>query len=187
MKKLIFVFISSLLMGSMYAQDTLPKKLTKSELRKQRKAEERALVQKDYISTASIIQSQKFVIEADYLSTESGPRRPINSLVNFILFDSTNSIIQVATLNSSPGSNGVGGVTAKGNVTSWKFDQDDKRMSFSVNTNVMTVYGTYNIYIYINAVGGATAYLSGNSYGKIIFDGRIVPLKSSRVYKAQGL
>ncbi len=151
-----------------------------------KKEKRNAELEKDFQLTKSMLENRNFVLETDYLQDRRGIRIPVNSTINFVSVDSTDAIIQIGS-NFRIGPNGVGGVTAKGNINKWELTEDQKHKAFTLRMNVMTTIGIYDLFINIAASGRGTATLTGMRSGSLMFDGDLVPWEKSSVYVGQHL
>ncbi|HAH23476.1 MAG TPA: hypothetical protein DCL77_06930 [Prolixibacteraceae bacterium] len=151
-----------------------------------RKEKRKAKIEKQYQSVKDMIENKDFVLEANFLQDRYGRRYPVNNGINFVSVDSTEAVIQVGS-NTRIGANGVGGVTAKGKITSWKLTENKRKNSFGLRINVMTPIGFYDVFFSILPSGQATAQLTGLRSGSLTFDGNIVPIENSTVYEGQSL
>lgn len=156
-------------------KDTTNKTLSKADLKK-------IELEKDYDSTLQLLADRNFVLEANFLSNLYGRRIYVNSNLNFIRVDSSYAVIQIGS-NNGIGFNGVGGVTAEGNITRWKLITNEKNKTFYLSISVMTSIGIYDIDMNINADGSAVANLTGLQHGRLTYEGELVPGQESRVYK----
>jgi uncharacterized protein YdeI (BOF family) len=180
MKKIVILMILVLAIAvGTFAQDNKESKETKKEQKK-------AVLDGEYAATSAMLDSMQFVLEANMLRDARGNLANVTSNLNFIMVDSSTSVIQIGS-NSSLGSNGVGGTTAKGSVSKWKVDKNDKKKSFTVSWTLMSSIGIYDVIIFVSADGTANATLSGITPGRLYFDGTIVPLAKSRVYEGRSL
>jgi len=153
---------------------------SEKQLKKERKEAE---IERQYLATSLFLDSMQFVLEADYLSGSTGIRSMVTPFLNFILVDSTKGIIQTGR-DSGFGSNGVGGATAKGTITNWKLTKSDKKKNFYVQIDFSTNLGFYTVFMDVSADGEASARLTGISRGSLTFDGSLIPLRKSKVFKA---
>ena len=169
---LLFSFVFS---GSIYSQDIIQDKAT----RKQEKKEE---IQRNFAHMRTLLESKRFVLEADWLGNQYGDRIPVTSTINFIMVDSSDAVVQVGS-NYGLGYNGVGGITADGPMTTWELDTNAKKNSFYLRMNIMSKIGAYDISMNVTADGYATATLTGLRRGKLIYTGSIVPIQKSYVYQ----
>ncbi len=151
--------------------------------KKDRKEIRKSQMVLNYQIMDSILNSRNFVLEADFLQNSQGYMIPVTANVNFIMVEDTTGIIQTGS-SVNIGVNGIGGLTAGGNITSWEIDKDPKKMSFSLRFDLMTNLGYYNVLmkVYPNK---ASATITGSTSGRITWDGHLIPLYRSRVFKGQ--
>ena len=128
-----------------------------------------------------------FVLEADYMIDKSGKRITADQSLNFIMVDSTHAMLQNGK-TAGQGANGVGGVSLSGNITSWKVESNEKKKSFSLQMNVLTDNGFLTVFMNISTGHNTTASVSGNQWLEMYrYEGRLVPLEESSVYKGRTL
>jgi hypothetical protein len=111
-----------------------------------------------------------------------GNRVIVSSTINFVMVDSNEAVIQIGS-HSGIGPNGVGGVTAKGRITDWELDENEKNRSFYLKVNVMTSIGMYDLLFHIGPYGDATARLTGLRSESLTFEGDLIPVELSAVYE----
>jgi hypothetical protein len=182
MKKIYIIIVALFLVSRLSAQENTPQdQSTKSK--KEKKAEKEALQAKQFDETFAMLNRKKFVLEADFLVTGKGERISVTSNLNFIMVDSNLAVIQVGK-NVGVGGNGVGGTTAKGAITSWQLDRNEKKKSFNIQINVNTTIGFYSVSIFIPSSGSATAKLSPDKFDLV---GKIVSLDQSIVHEGWSL
>lgn len=155
----------------------------KTKSKKEIRAAER---EKEYRSVHRLVNSRRFVLEADYIYNQYGDRIPVTPTINFIMLDSAQIVMQYGS-GTGVGANGVGGATAAGKVTRWELHANDKKQTIDVRISAHTPIGSYDIYLYTDGSGRATARVTGLRPGQLNYDGRIVPLQMSKVYKGQHL
>jgi hypothetical protein len=185
------VFLVVLLFSpSVYSQEesTVNKEEQKQLAKEKRNAEKAQAEEKQKELTTLMLDYQRFVLEADYISGSSGQRSPVNSTLNFIIIDSTEATLQLG----SPwglGINGVGGITVDGNVTRYKVDVKETKRgeSYTITLFIMTSLGTYDITMWVSQSGKADATIRGNVSGQLTYSGQLVPLGKSRVYKGSAI
>lgn len=132
----------------------------------------------------SLIKAKSFVIEADFLQTGRGQRINVLSNINFIRIDNKRCVIQTGS-NNQIGSNGVGGATAEGDMGTWKVIKNTKNLSYYVHFSVITNIGTYDVIMDLYSDARATATITGLTAGSLTWDGHIVTINNSRVFKGQ--
>ncbi|MCX6258454.1 MAG: DUF4251 domain-containing protein [Bacteroidia bacterium] len=186
MKK-IFIILSLIVFVSILNGQESPKtSLSKKEIRKKKKEEKEAKLQIEFDSIYHLLLGKSFVLEADYVENTAGRRHSVNYLLNFLMIDSENAVLQVGSDNHI-GYNDMGGATAKGNITSYKLSRNDEHKSCSLAITVNTMTGHFEISFDIPASGSASAWVYGMNFGRIVFEGRIVPLKYSHVFTGRSL
>jgi len=165
--------------GGLFAQNV--NNHSKASKKKERKERD----EKRYSLIKQSIENKAFVLEADNLRDRYGNRAFVSSNINFVSVDSTIAVIQIGS-NSHIGPNGVGGVTAKGQVSNWKLKENKKTKSFLLSFTVMTNIGIYDLHF---TIGGtyATARLTGLRAGELTFEGQVVPIEDSSVFEGQSL
>jgi hypothetical protein len=146
-----------------------------------RKEKRKAELEKHFELTKQMIDNKSFVLESDFLQDRYGNRVPVMSDINFVAVDSTEAIIQIGS-NWRIGPNGVGGITAKGQITDWKLSENEKNKTFTLRMNVMTPIGIYDLFFSISPSGKGTALLTGLRSGSLTFDGNLVPWADSSIY-----
>ena len=158
----------------------------KQNNRNNRKETESAKFEKEFKKTKEMLKNRNFVLEADYLQDKYGNRVMVDQTINFVKIDSGKAVIQIGS-NYRLGPNGVGGVTAKGNITKWDLSEDKKHESFYLQVNIMTSIGFYDIHFSIGGEGDATALVTGLGPGRLTFDGELRSLNDSAVFEGQSI
>lgn len=175
------LMLSGLFLASVagYSQDNRLSRQEKKEVKKARMTE-------NFYFLGSLLDAKRFVLEADFLENTYGYRLPVTSTLNFIIIEESKGILQTGA-DSRMGYNGVGGVTAEGTVRGWKVYKDPKKMIYRLHFNLLTNIGTYDIFMTIAADNRATATISGQRHGKLTWEGHLVTINDSRVYKGMTL
>ena len=181
MKTLVVTIIAMFLAASISGQEIKKDTLSRKQARQIKKQQRDAELKIQYDSISQVIDSRQFVLEANFLSNNTGRRVFVLSNLNFIKIDTTYSVIQIGS-NRGLGYNGVGGITAEGRITGWKLEKNDKKKSIYISMNVMTNIGIYDVFMDISADGNAIATVSGLRAGRLQYDGKIVPLDESSIY-----
>ena len=157
------------------SQDTKPDK-------KSRKEAKRAEAEVNFHVLDSLLYTGRYVLEADYLQNKYGSRVFVTSTLNFIRVELPNGVLQTGS-DSRQGYNGVGGVTAEGKVSDYRISRDLKNLNCTVTFNLLTNLGTFNIIMTVSSSNNATATISGTTSGRLTWDGHLVTLNNSRVFK----
>jgi hypothetical protein len=174
---ILFLTFGFCLINNGYSQD---EKLSKQERKEARKAELNA----NFQALDTLIQNKAFVIEAQYLQNQRGMQVPVNSLLNFIKVDGKNVVLQTGS-NFSQGFNDLGGITAQGQLQSWKVDKNVNHLSYTIRFSVTTQIGIYDVLLMVGADTNARATITGLSRGSLTYQGNIVAIYNSRIYKGR--
>jgi hypothetical protein len=181
--KSMLVLIFLLVSITIFSQNQEPVNTNKKQ---ERKAEKNK--QKEWMTqvTKEMIENHSFVLEADYLNNNTGNRILVNSMINFIIVDSTTCTIQLGT-TSGTGYGGTGMLTLEGQINNYKYQKTEKKHfnAYYVSYTVFSSAGTYMISMYITDDGMADATIQGSTSGQLTYTGKIFPLSASHVYKGQ--
>jgi len=150
--------------------EILSKKEQRKLAREHRLSEKHSEEEKRSEITEYMVQNQRFILEADYISGRTGSRYPVSSTLNFIFVDSTDAVIQIGS-PSGIGYNGVGGITIDGRVTKYELTekQNKRGTSYSITMYVMSSLGTYDIQLWVSQLGNADASIRGNFSGAVTY------------------
>ena len=183
MKKVITIMAALLIALTAYSQEQELSKKEKKKLEKElRKEQEAKDAEMKAQVVALMIEYQRFVLEADRLRDSKGTQVQVSSTINFIASDSITGVIQIGS-NSYVGMNGVGGITAEGPVSNYKFTYNEKSKAYNVSYNLRSTLGNYDIRMTVFSDGRADATVSSNWPGQLNYSGYVVPPAQSRVYK----
>jgi len=177
MLNLFWVFVFSWFLLDGFSQDM---KLSRQEKKGIRNAQ---MVQ-NFVILDSLLTNKRFVLEADFLQDGYGYRAYVLSSLNFILVDGSKGILQTGSYTGR-GYNGVGGVTAKGNIGGWEIHKDFKKMSYSLEFSILTNIGHYDIFLTVTSDNRATATISGLGPGRLPWEGHLATVDNSRIFKGQ--
>ena len=179
MKKIGFALIIVMLSTAVFAQ-------TKAERKAAKKAKKEAKLQQDLASSEifkAIVESRRFVLEANTLYDKSGHTFNLSSNLNFVGFDGENSTIQLS-FNQLVGWNGVGGVTLDGKISQMEIKQKEGSPSFTVDARVHNKGGSLVTMVFrISSNGSARVDMSGSFGDRLSFQGNIVPLTNTSIFK----
>lgn len=173
----VIVLIPATAMSQVFQNDREISKEDKKEARK-------AQLYANFQAIDTLLQRKTFVLEATYLQGRYGDQVPVQSLINFIMVRDPSVVLQTGS-NTMFGSNGVGGVTAEGNLSNYKVMKNDKRMNYVVSFTTTTNVGTYDVLMRIGADASATATITGMTPGSITYRGNLLAPYNSRVFKGQ--
>ncbi len=179
-RRLTYVLLANLALvisasGISYGQDA---RLTKEEKRAARKAEREA----NYMIMDSLLSSRCFVLEADFLQNFFGEKVNVLSNINFVRLQGMTGVLQTGS-NYRFGSNGVGGVTAEGQIGYWNLSKNPKNHTYNLRFNLLTALGPYDISMFVTSDNNANATITGTTAGTLTWIGHLQPLNNSRVFK----
>lgn len=182
MKKLVFLIVIILSAGFVFGQQT---KEERKAARKARKAEQHKIAMENSQRLKAIVESKMFVLEAHTLFDRGGLTYNLNKTTNFVGFDGKNSTVQLA-FDGLIGWNGIGGVTIDGTISQLEIVGKEDKPEFSVNVTVNNkVGGLVTMVFRISSDGSSRVDLSGSFGQRLSFQGYIVALSESRVYKGR--
>lgn len=158
-----------------------PQKTNSREAKKEEKRQKEEWMKQ---VTRTMVNNQRFVLEADYISGKSGVMIPVNPSLNFIIIDSANATMQLGSA-SGIGWNGLGGVTVSGTVSRYEVSRVEKKkyIAYNVLAIVFTSTGTYDIHLTVTDNGKADATIRSTTSGQVSYTGTLYPPEISRVYK----
>ncbi|MCB0497926.1 MAG: DUF4251 domain-containing protein [Cyclobacteriaceae bacterium] len=161
------------------------------DAKKKEKAEKRAVQQEEAKANNArlleLVKTKKFVLEANTLYSKSGSSYQLNSTTNFVGFDGENSTIQLA-FDGLIGWNGIGGVTLDGTISKMEVKENKKGLGFTINATVrQNVGGAVTMIFRVSSDGSARVDMNGSFGDRLSFQGYIVSLENSRVYKGTSL
>lgn len=177
---IVFLLISSV--GLAHAQNTLKekdnRKAQKIEERMQREAEAKRIFDK----SVQLIEEKNLVLEATTVRGKYGNTVNVGPN-NFIMIDDDDFVLQTS-YTGGVGFNGLGGITAKGKVTSYQISLNEKGNMVTVLAQVSTAsIGQGTLTIQVGISGNASATFVNNWGGRIQFNGPMESLEESRVYE----
>ncbi len=155
-------------------------KLTRKEQKEAKNAELAA----NYQTIDTLLKDRSYVIEANFLENQYGNRRPVSPILNFIKVDPSKVTLQIGN-NTGLGYNGLGGITTEGRMENLRIYRNPRRLTYSIQFSVITNYATYDISMNVNADFAARATISSFTSAKLIYDGDLVPINQSTIYKGQ--
>jgi len=183
MRKLVILMIALLIAVTAFSQEQELSKKEKKKLEKElRKEQEAKDAEMKSQVVALMVEYQRFVLEADRLRDSKGNQVNVSPTINFVANDSITGVIQIGS-NSYVGMNGVGGITAEGPVSNYKYTFIEKSKTYNVSYNIRSTIGNYDVRMTIFSDGRADATVSSSWPGQLHYTGYVVPPIQSRVYK----
>ena len=128
----------------------------------------------------SLINSRRFVFEADFLESFYGGRISVLPKSNFIKIDSLNGTLRTGA-DFDVGFNGVSGVTAEGKIGYWKLSKNPDYRILNLRFNILATLGSFDITLTVSDFNRAKASINGPHSASISWQGHIRSLKNSEV------
>lgn len=186
MKKAIGIVCIALLTLPAFSQELSPREQRKlaKEMKKEQKAKE--LAEMAAVVDAMVSQ-QRFVLEANNLRNKVGESVQVTSALNFVASDSLTGVLQIGD-DAGIGPNGVGGITVEGEVSGYKYTQNERNGTYNVTYILRTPVGTYDVRLTAFPNARAEATISNATWGgRITYSGTLIPPGLSRIYKGNAL
>ncbi len=152
--------------------------------RQEKKSIRQAQLARNFVILDSLLNSRSFVLEADYLQDGYGYRAYVLSSLNFISVNDSKGVLQTGSYTGR-GYNGVGGVTANGNIGKWKIHKDMKKLTYSLEFSLLTNIGHYDIFLTVTSSNHATATITGLGPGRLTWEGHLTTKDNARIFKGQ--
>ncbi|MCX6333391.1 MAG: DUF4251 domain-containing protein [Bacteroidia bacterium] len=143
MKRIIFLIVCIGISCIGNSQDI------KSE-RKARKDLREAEMLRNYNALGASVERKNFVIEMEYILDDSGNRKKLNQMLNYILIDSTSCVWQS---ESSDINTDLFKTVSKveGTIDTWKLAKNNKHSSYFLQFKMFTDNGLYHLTMSINS------------------------------------
>ncbi len=178
----VYIVLLGILIFTQQINAQIPEREVRKSERKEAKKERQEKKRK---LTTDMVDKRTFVLKANYLSNSRGNRQIVNSTINFLQVDEDHAIIQIGS-DTGIGYNGVGGITTDGRITSWEV-VEKKNDSYYIAFDVITSISHYNIRMDVRSDGSARATLTGLRRGNLIYEGNLVPIETSRVFRGNSI
>jgi len=180
----IILFFSVVFMTESFGQSEREKKKMEKEAKKAERHDQDS-ISNEHLK--ALVAKRTFVLEANTLYTRQGESFVLNPTINFVGFDGKNSTIQLS-FNQLVGWNGVGGVTLNGTISKMEFTDNKNGFGFTIDAVVkQKAGGAVTLIFRISASGNARVDMSGSYGERLSFQGNIVSLEETRVYKGSSI
>jgi hypothetical protein len=186
MKTMKIILVSLLMAGGLilntfYASSQdMEKDLTRQERKFMRKAQ----LEANFNLLDSLLNSNRFVLVADFLQNKWGDRISVVQTINFIKVNGETGVLQTGS-NSGLGYNGIGGITAEGTIGDMQITRNFKNLSYTLRFSLATQIGHYDVVMSVSAGNYATATISGTTSDKLTWIGHLEDVDFSKVYKGR--
>lgn len=161
--------------AGLHAQD---KNITRKEMKKIREAR----LQADFRVLDTLLKQRDFVLKAYYLQNRYGDRITVTPLLNFIKVEGESGVLQTGS-TMGLGLNGIGGVTAEGQIGKWQLRPDEKRLIYTLQFSLLTNIGHYDVTMTIRPDGASRATISGIGSDRLTWEGQLEVGRNKRVFK----
>lgn len=183
MKRLLYLWLLSLVVLTGYAQTPEPQKELTREQKKELQERLDSLL---FCEAEKAIQEKAFTLEADRVIFKYGQTAYVTSNTNFVSVNGEEAVVQVAFNIPVSGPNGIGGVTVEGKVTNYEVKKD-KKHNIRVSMNVMGTGISARIDISLPHGGNnASVDITPNfNSNRMSLSGTLLPIEKSNVYKGR--
>ncbi len=175
--------------NNIFAQDTA--KLSKKELRKierkKKKEEKKKIALAQHEKFAKMLKNKQFVFQADKIYYK-GNSITVTSDINFLAVNNDNVVCQTG-LQGLIGWNGVGGITVKGKLEQYKFNEGENNKSpMSVSAQIEPNGPGGKLFFHLTVMDNGNADLDLTLPGGTIrMTGSVNSLEKSKVFEGQSL
>ncbi len=149
---------------------------TKKEMREKER-------QQNFAKAKQLFDAQSFIIPADVLIVNGGQTIFADGSVTFLKMNEGNAVLQISPdVASSPGANGLGGITAQGNVINLTENNTDKQLN--MNFTIEGSFGAADIRISVLRGNRADVNIRGVFNDVLInMDGNVMPIDSTNYFE----
>jgi hypothetical protein len=175
MKKtnIAFFLLAAIIMMNSLSALSQEAKLTKEE----KKAQKRAALEYNFKIQDSLISTRKFILVGDYALTGNGERTTLNQAMNYVIVNAPKGIIYA-------GSNyNTNGVPREGNIGVYKSTKSEKNLSFTLQFDINSPLGRFDVLMDILATNLVTVTISGQSLPSFTWEGHLETLQRVKVFK----
>jgi len=148
---------------------------TKSE-KKEAKAEKE---QKEYNTIQALINTNMYVFEADWATTQKGRRVNLIGDPNYLKINNKTAeaqlpyfgVVQRASLS------GDAGIKFESELAEYKIENNDKKKKTIITSKAKNKSEQFSLTLTVYHGGSASLYISSNSRNGITYDGNVAPLE----------
>jgi len=174
-------YILIILIGLMAFQVSAQEGKSRKELRAERKKQEIAVRDSMRIVQEKWAKDKTFVLEAQQVYNKIGDMFQLTPSTNFVYVNGDQAIIQLS-FNSLVGWNGVGGITIKGSITKYEYDDSNKNKPIYIRMTIQGSEGFQDITMWISSGGQGEAQIVDMRGNRLKFTGNIVSLEDTRIF-----
>jgi hypothetical protein len=174
MKKsyIVLLMAAAFLMLNSFSANSQEVKLTKEE----KKAQKKAALEYNFKILDSLFTTKKFILVGDY-ALANGERTTLNQAMSYVIVNDPKGIIY-------SGSNyNTTGVPREGSIGVYKVSKSEKNLSFTVEFDINSPLGRFDVLMDVLATNLITATISGQSLPSFTWEGHIETLQKIKVFK----
>ena len=168
MKKILIIITA--LMVILSCATTKEAKLSRIELRNEKKIVEQALIK-------NAVESRRFIIKLDKLYFSYGGFADLIPRANYMIIDGEKAIISAAYLGRQYNIRGIAGINMFGKAMNYELTSDLTRGSYDIKMKVNNGNVSFDVYLTISKNGFCSASVSGLKIDYIRYSGHIVAMK----------
>ena len=176
-KTISIIFFSLFFTLSLLAQDGMT--------RKEKRAARKALAIKESDSLRKVqeewVKQKTFVLQASQVYNRIGDVFQITPSVNFVYFNIEDAVVQLS-FDGLVGWNGIGGITVKGKIIKYKFDDTNKSKPIYIQATIQGSEGFQDIVVWVSSNGNGEAQVTDIRGNRIKFTGQIISLKEANIF-----
>lgn len=162
------------------AQEIDKKELTKEE-KKMVQARMDSIL---YAEALNAINDTSFILEADHVVLKYGRRIHVDSSTNFVSLNEGESVVQVAFNIPVAGPNGLGGVTVRGHVSSYKVKKGKRGDTYvTMSVNGVGISAQVSITLWKGSNQASVEIRPNFRSGTVMFNGVLLPYDWGSVFQ----
>jgi len=175
MKKsyIVLIMISAILLLNSFSANSQEAKLTKEE----KKAQKKAALEYNFKLLDSLFATRKFILVGDYVLTGNGERTTLNQAMSYVIINDPKGIIYSGSNYNNTG------IPREGTIGVYKVSKSEKNLSFTVQLDLNTPLGRFDVLMDVLATNLVTATISGQSLPSFTWEGHIETLQRMKVFK----
>ncbi len=168
MKRLIFI----LAIIALFSSCTVSKEaqLSRSEVRKDKKIAEQAVVKK-------AVESKRYIIKLDRMYFRHGGFIDLYPRANYIIIDGNKAAVSMAYIGRQFDIRPIAGINIIGRPLKYELTNDVAKGSYKVKTEVDNGNNSFDLYLTIGKGGYCSVSMSNMKLDYVTYKGYLVPIK----------
>jgi hypothetical protein len=168
MKKLLYILVIFALFTSCSVSKEA--QLTRSELRKDKKIAEQAIVKK-------AVESRRYIIKLDRMYYRHGGFIDLYPRANYIIIDGNKAAVSMAYIGRQFDIRPIAGINIIGRPLKYELTNDVTKGSYHVKTEVDNGNNSFDLYLTIGKGGYCSVSMSNMKLDYVTYKGYLVPIK----------